>query len=352
MSRFLSPETAAINPYMPGEQPRDMRYIKLNTNENPYPPSPKALAAISGFDAETLRLYPDPTAADFCAAIAEAYGISPEQVFAGGGSDEVLAYAFMAFFSRGDKVYFPDITYGFYKVYADLFRLNAAEIPLREDFTVDPRDYFGLDGNIFIANPNAPTGICLAVSGIEGILQQNPDRLVVVDEAYIDFSGGQSCIGLISRYDNLLVAQTFSKSRSLAGMRLGMAFGDPLLIAGLERIKYSFNPYNLDRVSFSAGIAAVRDAVYSQETAAKVVATRERVRDELAALGFTVLPSSANFLFAKSDKTGGEALYKKLKENGILVRHFNKDRIRDFVRITIGTDDEMELFLKKVAEIL
>lgn len=352
MSRFLSRAAAALQPYTPGEQPRDTHYIKLNTNENPYSPAPEVAAAISAFNASDLRLYPDPTASDFRDAAAAHYGVKPEQVFAGGGSDEVLAYAFMAFSDRGGKVYFPDITYGFYKVYADLFGLKSVLIPLKSDFTVNIEDYFGLNGNIFIANPNAPTGICLETDEIEQILRENPDRLVVVDEAYIDFSDGKSCLRMIDSYDNLLVVHTFSKSRGLAGMRLGLGFGNPELIAGLERIKYSFNPYNLDRVSFAVGIAALGNGEYMREIAAKIIKTRERLREELLMLGFEVLPSSANFLFAKTPELSGAELYNSLKQSGILVRHFDKARIRDFVRITIGTDDEMDIFLDKLRKLL
>lgn len=351
MSRFLSRATAAMEPYTPGEQPRDAHYIKLNTNESPYPPSPEVIAAIAAFDAGDLRLYPDPAATEFRHVAAGCYSLTPAQVFAGGGSDEVLAYAFMAFFDRGDKVYFPDITYGFYKVYAELFGLKSATIPLKEDFTLNIRDYFGLDGNIFIANPNAPTGICLDASEIEELLRKNPDRLVVVDEAYVDFSNGKSCLRLIDSYDNLLVVQTFSKSRGLAGMRLGLGFGAPELIGGLERIKYSFNPYNIDRVSFAAGVAALKSGEYMREMAGKIIKTRERVREELQKRGFTVLPSEANFLFAKSPYISGGKLYESLKKNGILVRYFDKERLRGFVRVTIGSDEEMDIFLDKLGDI-
>lgn len=352
MSRFLSRAAAATQPYTPGEQPRYARYIKLNTNENPYPPVPEVAAAIAAFNASDLRLYPDPTAAEFRAAAAAHYSVKPHQVFAGGGSDEVLAYAFMAFFDRGDKVYFPDITYGFYKVYADLFGLESVTIPLREDFTVNIGDYFNLDGNIFIANPNAPTGICLDTIEIEQLLQKNPERLVVVDEAYADFSDGKSCLRLIDKYDNLLIVHTFSKSRGLAGMRLGLGFGNAELINGLERIKYSFNPYNLDRVSLAVGIAVLNNGEYMRDTVTKIIKTRERIHDELQKLGFEVLPSSTNFLFARTPKLSGAELYGGLKAKGILIRHFNKTRIQGFVRITIGTDEEMDIFLDKLRELL
>lgn len=352
MSRFLSRAASALKPYTPGEQPRDNRYIKLNTNENPYPPAPAVAEAIAAFAPDSLRLYPDPTATEFREAVAKSCGLTPDMVFVGGGSDEVLGYAFMAFFDRGDKVYFPDITYGFYRVYADLFGLESVEVPLREDFTVSPEDYFGLPGNIFIANPNAPTGICLAVSDIEEILRRNPERLVVVDEAYTAFSDGKTCLPLLQKYDNLLIVRTFSKSHGLAGMRLGLGLGNPGLTAGLERVKYSFNPYNLDRVSLAAGIAAAGEDAYTNEITGKIIKTRERVSRELNKLGFEVLRSEANFLFAKSDRLNGGELYEKLKENGILVRYFDIERIRGFVRITIGTDEEMDIFLRKLEELL
>lgn len=352
MSRFLSCAASELEPYTPGEQPRDMRYIKLNTNENPYPPSPEVVAAIKSFDAENLRLYPDPTAAGLRSAVAGNYEVKPEQVFAGAGSDEVLGYAFMAFNDRGGKVYFPDITYGFYRVYADLFGLQAVEIPLKEDFTINVEDYFELDGNIFIANPNAPTGICLSIDEIERILQKNEDRLVVVDEAYIDFSSGGSCVKLIDKYDNLLVVQTFSKSRSLAGMRLGAGFGNAGLIEGLERVKYSFNPYNLNRISLAVGIAAMSNANYMRGIAAKIIKTRERLRKKLEEMGFIVLPSDTNFLFCKNDKIPGKDLYEKLKQNGVLVRHFGKGRIKDFIRVTVGGEDETDIFLSKLEALL
>lgn len=346
MSRFLSKSTAAMMPYVPGEQPRDQQYIKLNTNENPYPPSPGVAKALREQNSADLRLYPDPDAGEFTAALAACYGLAPDQVLACGGSDEALAYTFMAFFDRGDRVYFPDITYGFYRVYADLFGLTTVEVPLREDFSLTVEDYFDLDGNLFIANPNAPTGTGVAPSSIEEILRRNPDRLVVVDEAYVDFAPGMSCIDLIARYDNLLVIQTFSKSRALAGMRLGAAFGQSELIAGLNRIKYSFNPYNLDRVSLAVGIAGIRDKAYTREIVGKVIGSRERVKAWLWEMDFTVLPSDANFLFVRHPQLSGGELYAKLRENGILVRHFEKPRIGNFVRLTIGTDAEMNQFIK------
>ena len=352
MSRFLSRAVQNLAPYTPGEQPQDKSYIKLNTNECPYGPSLLVREAVERFAADSLRLYPDPDSEALRRAAADYYGLKPEQVFAGGGSDEALAYAFMAFFDRGDTVLFPDITYGFYQVYADLFALNTKIVPLTEDFRVQIADYFGAEGHIFLANPNAPTGTVLPVADIEEILRQNSDKLVIVDEAYVDFAPGASCVGLIASYDNLLVVQTFSKSRALAGMRLGFAFGQKALIDGLERIKYSFNPYNLDRASVAVGIAALADKEYLGRITGQIIATRQRTAQALTKLSFTVLPSGSNFLFAASPAIGGQDLYLALKEAGILVRHFNKPRIADFVRITIGTDEEMRQFLQAVETIL
>lgn len=349
-SRFLSKETAAMTPYVPGEQPQDRRYIKLNTNENPYPPSPKVMEAVKNFDSGDLRLYPDPDATEFTKALAAFYGLDKSQVLACGGSDEALAFAFMAFFDRGESVAFGDITYGFYKVYADLFGLQSQIIPLGEDFTIKPDDYADVKANIFIANPNAPTGIAMSTAQIEEILQQDTDRLVVVDEAYIDFADSQSCISLTETYDNLLVIQTFSKSRALAGMRLGAAFGNAALIDGMNRIKYSFNPYNLDKISLAVGIEGINDRAYFQEITAKIKATRQRVSAELKKYGYEVLPSESNFLFVAHPKLSAEEMYTRLRNGGILVRYFNKPRIDRFIRVTMGTDDEMDEFLKQVGE--
>ena len=355
MSRFLSDTARGITPYVPGEQPQDQKYIKLNTNECPYPPSPAVLKALEDFDYADLRLYPDPDMKALTREMADYCRIPESHVFAGGGSDEVLGFAFMAFCNRGGNVCFPDITYGFYRVYAELFGQNIREIPLREDFTIHPGDYRGLTGAVFIANPNAPTGIALGLNDIECILKANPQSLVVIDEAYADFADGISCVGLIGSYDNLLVVQTFSKSRALAGMRLGFGFGQPGLIDALNRIKYSFNPYNIDRVSQAAGIAAIRDSAYFGKLCADIAQTREHTAQKLTGMGFTVLPSKTNFLFAAHTDIPGTQLYAKLKERGILVRHFTKERISGFVRITIGTEAEMhklvetiELLLKEV----
>ncbi|MFV0401095.1 MAG: histidinol-phosphate transaminase [Oscillospiraceae bacterium] len=351
MSRFYSQIAGGIAPYVPGEQPRDRRYIKLNTNECPYPPSPAVRQVLREFDSADLRLYPDPDALELRSAMAKLYGLDVKQVFAGGGSDEVLGYCFQAFGNPGDQVCFADITYGFYKVYADLFSQRYVEIPLDGSFRINVEDYLGLDGNLYIANPNAPTGIALSRGEIERILKANSDRLVVVDEAYADFSVYGTCVPLLGQYDNLLVVQTFSKSRSLAGMRLGFAFGSPELMEGLERIKYSFNPYNIDRLSMAVGVASIQDETYFAETVGRVVTTRIRTTEQLERLGMNVLPSSANFLFASLPGVEGSSLYTGLRERGVLVRHFDKGRIADFVRITVGTDAEMDRLVECLEEI-
>ena len=345
-SRFLGKTAASITPYVPGEQPQDKQYIKLNTNECPYPPAPAVSTAFT--DYTDLRLYPDPDVKALSQEMADYYRLPVNRVFAAAGSDEALAYIFMAFFSQGDKLYYPDISYGFYSVYAELLGLCGSTILLKDDFTIAPEDYFGLDGNIVIANPNAPTGIALTSAQIEQILAANPDRLVVIDEAYIDFAPGCSCIGLINKYDNLIVVQTFSKSRALAGMRIGFAFGQSPLIDGINRIKYSFNPYNLDRVAIAVGIAAIRERDYLEATVAKIIKNREWTIVQLKKLGFRVLPSKTNFIFAKVPNGSGGKLYSALKEHGILVRHFEKPRTSDYVRITIGTDDEMAALINAI----
>ena len=351
MSRFLSNEAAALAPYTPGEQPQDQQYIKLNTNESPFPPSPKVIKAISRAELLKLNLYSDPTCGALHAAIADYYGLKPENVLAGNGSDEVLAFAFRAFCGEGRGVAYADITYGFYKAQAALFGLNATVIPLREDFTLHVDDYMDFPGTIFIANPNAPTGMSVPRADIQRLLEANPNRVVVVDEAYVDF-GGESCVPMIFRYDNLLVTQTMSKSRQLAGGRLGFALGHPDLIADLNRVKYSFNPYNVNRLSMAAGTAAMADTAYFDACCAAVRQTRAWTVEELENLEFTVLPSSANFIFAKSQRIPGGELYRRLKENGILVRWFDADRIRDYVRITIGSMEQMEALVDQIGQLL
>ncbi len=351
MSRFLSQEAARLAPYTPGEQPTDAQYIKLNTNESPFPPSPKVLKALSRAEILKLNLYSDPTCGQLNEAIAKRYELSPEHVITGNGSDEILGFAFRAFCGEGKGVAYADITYGFYKAQTALFGLDADIIPLREDFTLNVDDYMDFPGTIVIANPNAPTGMAVPRADIQRLLEADPDRVVIVDEAYVDF-GGESCVPMIFRYDNLLVVQTMSKSRSLAGGRVGFALGSAELIAALNQVKYSFNPYNVNRLSLTAGAAAVEDEAYFQKCTAAIRGNRDWAVRELEQLGFTVLPSQANFIFVKSDRISGEDLYRKLKENGILVRWFDSGRIRDFVRITIGSLDQMVALVDEVSRLL
>lgn len=349
MSRFLSQKLSGLEAYVPGEQPRDKRYIKLNTNESPYPTPYCVTEAVGKAEIEDLRLYSDPECTALKSAIAEQYNVNTENVFISNGSDEVLNFAFMAYGDKG--AVFPDITYGFYSVFADLYGVNAEIVPLRDDFTVDINDYCGKNSLVVIANPNAPTGIALELSEIEKILSSNPDGIVIIDEAYVDF-GAESAIRLTEKYSNLLVVQTFSKSRSMAGARLGFAFANKEIIEDLERIKYSTNPYNINRLTQITGAAALKNQAYFDRNCKKIAETREYVRKELINLGFTVTDSKANFLFVKSDKIGGKELYLSLKERGILIRHFESERIRDFNRVTIGSPEEMEIFLKQVREII
>ena len=349
MSKFLNPSIEAMTAYVPGEQPRDKAYIKLNTNENPYPPAPAVVAAMNDGEIEDLRLYSDPTAKVLKEKLAALYGLKPENVYVGNGSDEVLYFLFRAYGQRG--AVFPDISYGFYSVFAEICGIPATVIPLESDFSIDPEKYHGLNRFIVIANPNAPTGLSISLEAIEGILNSNPDAVVAIDEAYVDF-GGESALPLLDSYPNLVVVRTFSKSRSMAGARLGYALAPADLIADLEKIKYSVNPYNVNRLTLRLGEATVDAEPYYREKCAAIIATRERTAEALKELGFTVLPSQTNFLFAKSDKIGGRELYEKLKERGILVRHFGNPRICDFIRITIGTDGQMDACLAAIRGIL
>ena len=351
MSKFLSKEAGRLAPYTPGEQPQDQQYVKLNTNESPFPPSLKVVKAISRAELLKLNLYSDPTCEQLVETIAKRYEMQPENVITGNGSDEILAFAFRAFCGEGKPLAYADITYGFYKSQVALFDLDAKIIPLREDFTLNVDDYMDFPGTIVIANPNAPTGLALPRSAIEEILKANPNHVVIVDEAYVDF-GAESCVPLIYRCDNLLVVQTMSKSRSLAGGRVGFALGSPELIAALNRVKYSFNPYNVNRLSIVAGAAAVEDEPYFQACTNAIRNNRAWTVRELEELGFSILPSQANFIFAKSDKIPGGELYRKLKENGILVRWFDADRIRDYVRITIGSLEQMTALVDEIARLL
>lgn len=338
-----------VIPYVPGEQPNQTGMIKLNTNENPYPPAPGVTKVLRTLDTDKLRLYPDPTASILVEALAERYGVASEQVFVGVGSDDVLAMAFLTFFNSGKPILFPDITYSFYDVWADLYRIPYECQSLDENFCIRKEDYFKENGGIVIANPNAPTGIEADLEDIRQILAKNPDVIVIVDEAYIDF-GGASAVSLLSEYDNLLVVQTFSKSRSMAGMRIGYAIGSPELIKYLNDVKYSFNSYTMDMTALQLGVEAVRDEVYFQETLGKIIRTRERVKEELHKLGFVFPDSKSNFIFAKHPKLSAKELFEALKRKKIYVRYFAKPRIEEYLRITIGTDEEMDVllnFLKK-----
>ena len=351
MSRFLSPTLAAVTPYTPGEQPQDQQYIKLNTNESPYLPSPAVIAAVSEHEVEKLRLYSDPACADLLKAAAAHFGLQPEQIMPGNGSDENLFFALRAFCDADHPLAYADITYGCYGVWCGLMHIPSHIIPLKEDFTLDPKDYYGLNQTIVLANPNAPTGIALPRAEIEGILKANPNNVVIVDEAYVDF-GGESCVPLIDKYDNLLVVQTFSKSRQLAGARLGLAMGNAALIADLNRVKFSLNPYNINRLTLKAGQAALEDTAYFEKTRAAIMDTRAWTMQQLTDRGFTVLDSRANFVFASTERISDGKLYKELKKNGILVRHFDAPRIENWLRITIGTPEQMQALMDAVDKIL
>lgn len=351
MSKFWSPLTASLVPYVPGEQPKDKTYIKLNTNENPYPPSPKVTDAITGAANADLRLYPDPTCDVLVQAAANYYGLPAEQVFVGNGSDEILAFAFAAFFDPAKKLLFPDITYSFYKVYAKLYGLQTELIPLDEQFNVQVEAYHSDNGGIIIPNPNAPTAQLLPLEDIRTLLESNPNQAVIIDEAYIDF-GGQSAVELITDYPNLLVVQTLSKSRSLAGLRVGFAFGSKELIEGLNRIKNSFNSYTLDRLALAGAVASFEDDAYFRETTAKVIATRERVTEQLLAIGFKVTDSKANFVFISHKAIAAKDIFQQLRDKGVLVRYFDQPRINEYLRVSIGTDEEMDAFIQAVQEIV
>ena len=350
MSRFFTSKYSKLVPYVPGEQPKDMKYIKLNTNESPFPPSARVIAAAES-EAGRLQLYSDPECTTLTKKMAGLLGVSPRQVIMTNGSDEALNFAFMAFADEKNPLVFPDITYGFYPVFAELNGIPYEEIPLKEDFSIDYKDYLGVGKTVVIANPNAPTGLCLSLEEIEEIVRTNKDNIVIIDEAYVDF-GAQSAVELIEKYDNLLVVQTFSKSRSMAGARLGFAVGNEALIADLNTIKYSTNPYNVNRMTAAAGVAALEDNDYYMQNCKTIEENREYTKGELLRLGFEVLDSKTNFVFAKSDKIGGEELYLALKERGILIRHFSKERIKDYNRITIGKLDDMKKFISATEEIL
>ena len=350
MSRFFSEKYSGLTPYTPGEQPRDQRYIKLNTNESPFPPS--ALAQrYAAEEAGKLELYSDPTCAALTAKAAEVFGIAEDEIIFSNGSDEVLNFAFMAFCDAENPAIFPDITYGFYKVFAKLNGIPYQEIPLKADYTIDLEDYVNRKGTIFIANPNAPTGLYLTPEQIETIVTSDPNRVVVIDEAYIDF-GGESAIPMTRKYDNLLVVQTFSKSRSMAGARLGLAVGCKALIQDLNTIKYSINPYNVNRMTMAAGLGALEDGDYFRVNCDAIMENRRWTVNALAELGFTTLDSLTNFVFTKHPAVSGKELYLKLKEKGILVRHFDTARLTDFIRVTIGSAEQMKIFIDTINKIL
>lgn len=341
-----------VVPYVPGEQPKVQNLIKLNTNENPYPPSPKVEEALKNIDLNCMRLYPDPTAHKLVKAIADTYGLNEDQVFVGVGSDDVLAMIFMTFFNSEKPILFPDITYSFYDVWADMLRIPYERIPLKEDFTIDKKNYQRENGGIIFPNPNAPTGMELSLASIEEIVKANPDVIVVVDEAYVDF-GAQTALPLIEKYDNLLVVQTFSKSRGMAGMRIGYAMGNPVLIRYINDVKYSFNSYTMNQTAIALGTAAVEDQEYFETIVNKVVETREWTKKELKALGFSFGDSKANFIFATHESCPAKELFQALREANIIVRYFNKPRIDNYLRISIGTQEEMETmicFLKEYLE--
>ena len=344
MSRFLASEYRPLVPYTPGEQPKDKRYIKLNTNESPFPPSPRVSQVLNEDKIRDLNLYSDPTLSELTEAIANALGVCTQNIFCGNGSDDVLAFSIMAFCGRGGQLVCPDISYSFYPVFAQLFGVNLTQIPLREDFTVGIQDYIGLKKNIVIANPNAPTGLALPASELERIIASNPDNVVIIDEAYVDFAQ-ESCVPLVKKYDNLLVTQTFSKSRSLAGLRVGYAVGSEALIADLNKIRYSFNPYNLNSLSIAAASAAIADRAYYDRCVREVVRVREQTKSALARLGFDVLDSRTNFVFARHPKKDARLLYEALKENGVLVRYFDQPRIDGWLRISVGSEEQMRAML-------
>lgn len=340
-----------VVPYTPGAQPRFAEMIKLNTNENPYPPAPGVLEAARKFDAGILRLYSPIDGGNLQTELAKYHGVDRNQVFIGVGSDDVLSVIFQACFNSGEEVLFPEISYSFYEVWADLYRLNSRKVPLRDDFTINPDDYLVPNGGVVIANPNAPTSIALSSGDVEKIIKGNPDRIVVIDEAYIDF-GGESVLPLVDKYDNLVVVRTYSKSRSMAGLRIGYAISTPEIIKAINDVKYSINSYTMNFPSECMGVESLKDEAYFRSTIAKIVATRGRLVTELKRLGFTVLDSSANFVFASSDRKPAKEIFKELEERHIFVRYFNKPGIDNFLRITVGTDEQIDKLIEALEEIL
>jgi len=351
MTKFWSEMAKRAEPYVPGEQINKENIIKLNTNENPYPPSPHVITAITNEVGNNLRLYPSPTMEGLRTTIAAYYNVTKENVFVGNGSDEVLAFSFMGFFDPGKTILFPDITYSFYPVYAQVFDIAYKTIPLQADFTMDVEAFFNSEGGVIFPNPNAPTSLYLGLDDIEAIVEHNEDNIVVVDEAYIDFAT-ESAVSLTKKYDNLLVIQTMSKSRALAGLRIGFVIGNEELIAALIRMKDSFNSYPVDRLALAGATTAIQDDDYFQWTTQKIITTRERTRQTLTSLGFHVLPSAANFVFATHETMPAKALYEQLRERDILIRYFGTEPIENYVRISIGTDEEMDMFIEAVTEII
>ena len=351
MSKFWSQRTHELSPYTPGEQPQDSQYIKLNTNENPYPPSALAIEAMQQAVCNDLRLYSDPNANKLKQAIADFHQVDISNVFVGNSSDEVLAHSFAGLLNHDKPLLYPDISYSFYPSYINLFAINAKSIPLDDNLCINFEDYQQENGSIVFPNPNAPTGMAVAVEEIEQLAQQHPNSVILIDEAYVDF-GAETAVPLTQQYDNVIVVQTFSKSRSLAGLRVGFAIAPAELVDGLERVKNSFNSYPLDRIAIEGATASIQDKAYFEQTCKKIIQTRENSEKALQNLGFKTLPSSSNFLFASSNKMPAEAIYLALKKQGVLVRYFNKPRIDNYLRITIGTDAEMDVLIEKLKEIV
>lgn len=340
-----------VEPYVPGEQPKEKNVIKLNTNENPYPPSPKVRHAAEQFNVDDCRLYPDPEVSELTDAIAGYYGLEPQQVFVGVGSDDVISMSFLTFFNSEKPIFFPDISYSFYSVWADLYRIKYKKQPLDKDFQINPKDYYGENGGVIFPNPNAPTALYMDLDLVEDIIKHNQDVVVIIDEAYIDF-GGKSAIDMVKRYENVLVVQTFSKSRSMAGMRIGYAFGSPALIKALNNVKFSFNSYTMNRTAIAYGVASIQDKAYFEECVSKIVHTRENAKKELAKLKFTYTDSKTNFIFATHESVNAADIFQKLKERNIFVRYFNQPLIDNYLRITVGTDEQMEKLIEALQEIV
>lgn len=348
MSRYFSKKFKALVPYTPGEQPKEMKYIKLNTNESPFPPSEMAMKKATEA-VKNLQLYCDPECHELVKKASEVFSVDTDEILFTNGSDEILNFAFSAFCDETHPAVFPDITYGFYPVFAEINRVPYEEIPLKDDFTISVDDYIGINKTIFIANPNAPTGIALSLNDIEKIVSSNPESVIVIDEAYVDF-GTKSAVSLIHKYSNLLVTQTFSKSRSLAGGRLGFGIACKELIADLNTIKYSTNPYNINSLTQAVGAGVLEDEEYTKSNCKTIIENREYLTKKLEAMGFFVLPSKANFVFARHDKIDGRALYETLKSKGVLVRHFDSERLRDYNRITVGTKEQIDILIQKITE--